>query len=81
MDLTTLKCELVRISILFSQRSLWGFDCDIEELERKINELFNKILLVENITTCSFPAKLYRDIEVDISRLAQTTLAGFCTSC
>jgi hypothetical protein len=81
MNVDTLKCELARVSALYAQRSLYGYDCDLEELEAQIITLYNQILLVENIATCEIPPKLYRDIEICVNRLEESSVASFCNNC
>ena len=81
MNLQILKCELARLASLYAQRLLWGYDCEIEDLENKINEILNKILLVQNISNCKINSKLYSNIQIDINRLSKQSIAGFCNNC
>jgi hypothetical protein len=81
MNLAILKCELARLAALYAMRLMWGFDCKVDELENKINEIYNKILLVETISRCKIPNKLYKEIEIDVNRLIKNSPAGFCTNC
>jgi hypothetical protein len=81
MNLDILRCEALRLSVLYTQKLMWGIECDVELFENQIITLLNQVWMIENIQNCPIPATLYREIEVCINRLQSTPIASFCNNC
>jgi len=81
MNLDILRCEALRLAVLYTQKLMWGFECDVELFENQIITLLNQVWMVESIADCPIPASLYREIEICINRLQDSPIASFCKNC
>jgi hypothetical protein len=81
MNLDILRCEALRLAVLYAQKRLWGIECDVELFNNQILTLLNQVWMVESIADCPIPASLYREIEICINRLQDSPIASFCNNC
>jgi hypothetical protein len=80
----TLKCKLLEYAVLYSGKTLWGLDCDLEELQIELLKVYKYLFLKKSLETpndCDIiPMRLQQKIEQYIKNLKRKR-SSFCVNC
>lgn len=73
----TSQCYFVKLVALFSNKVLYGYNCNLEELYANIREANRFYIIEQNIESC----KLYGDIIDDLNKFKRKLNDTFTTYC
>jgi hypothetical protein len=79
-----LKCKLLEYAVLYSGKSLWGLDCDLEQLQIELEKIHRYIYLLnslESVNNCKvIPVSMQDKINNYIKALGRKRTT-FCRNC
>lgn len=81
LNVDTLKCELARLAVLYTQRLVWGFNCDLDTLLCKIYTIRNQIAILENLSSCKVRGSILSNISICINQINVNSQGSFCRNC
>jgi hypothetical protein len=79
-----LKCKLLEYAVLYSGKSLWGLDCDLEQLQIELEKIYRYLYLLnslEQTNNCDhIPTSMQEKINNYIKALSRKR-STFCKNC
>jgi hypothetical protein len=82
--MNTLKCKLLEYAVLYSGKSLWGLDCDLEQLQIELEKIHRYLFLLNSLESQNdcphIPIKMQEKIDNYIKALNRKR-STFCKNC
>lgn len=75
-----LKCHYVSQLVLYSQRILYGYKCDMENLYNDIQTVKRFITIEDNIVNCALNGSIINDLN-KYRQSIKTNFSGACRGC
>lgn len=76
---SVLKCQLAKLIALYAQRTLWGFECNLDILLSRAKIIRNQIAILES--TCTLNPSVRANIQIDINKIQNDLAVNLCTNC
>ena len=82
--MNVLRCKLLEYAVLYAGKSLWGLDCDLEQLQVELEKIHRYLYLLNSLETeneCDhIPVKIEEKINNYIKALSRKK-STFCKNC
>ena len=80
-NIQVLRCHLARLVAKITSYYLYGYDCNLEDLECRLNQTEAYIRILENLESCFLNSIITSNIDMFINSLQNEAYLKPCTNC